>query len=204
MSFFIDPWLFNCAEQPGRRAGRAARAADDHRGDAPRPRLRARPRRDPRRRARQRAPDLGRVPTSTTPARTSRPATSKPRDVDNACLDMPTEGNDVISVSSVGPSKAKADYSNYGLEQNDVAAPGGYFRDFFGTPHTGYPRTRSSRPTRRASPSPPVRRPRDRCLAAHRSSSRSARRRAASSRAATTSSSRAPRWPPRTPPASPR
>ena len=27
----------------------------------------------------------------------------------------------------------KADYSNYGLEQNDVAAPGGFFRDFLDT-----------------------------------------------------------------------
>ena len=28
----------------------------------------------------------------------------------------------------------KADYSNYGLEQTQVTAPGGYFRDGFGTP----------------------------------------------------------------------
>ncbi len=40
----------------------------------------------------------------------------------------------MISVSALGPSGAKADYSNYGTEQTDFAAPGGYFRDFFGTP----------------------------------------------------------------------
>ena len=32
------------------------------------------------------------------------------------------------------PSGKKADYSNYGIEQTDFSAPGGYFRDFFGTP----------------------------------------------------------------------
>jgi lantibiotic leader peptide-processing serine protease len=40
----------------------------------------------------------------------------------------------VIGVSALGPSTAKADYSNYGIEQISVSAPGGYFRDFFGTP----------------------------------------------------------------------
>ncbi len=40
----------------------------------------------------------------------------------------------MIGVSALGPSTAKADYSNYGIEQISVSAPGGYFRDFFGTP----------------------------------------------------------------------
>ena len=40
----------------------------------------------------------------------------------------------VISVSSIGPSRTKADYSNYGLGNIDVAAPGGWFRDDVGTP----------------------------------------------------------------------
>jgi hypothetical protein len=39
----------------------------------------------------------------------------------------------VIGVSAVGPSGTKSDYSNYGTEQTSVAAPGGYFRDGFGT-----------------------------------------------------------------------
>jgi subtilisin family serine protease len=47
---------------------------------------------------------------------------------------MPTEGNNVISVGAVGPSTMKADYSNWGVEQTEVTAPGGYFRDGFGTP----------------------------------------------------------------------
>jgi subtilisin family serine protease len=53
--------------------------------------------------------------------------------VSDDCLDLPSEGPNVLSVSSVGPSGIKADYSNYGIGEIDVAAPGGYFRDHFGT-----------------------------------------------------------------------
>ena len=55
------------------------------------------------------------------------------RTVTDECLDLPSEGPNVLSVSAVGPSGIKADYSNYGLSEITVAAPGGYFRDFFGT-----------------------------------------------------------------------
>ena len=40
----------------------------------------------------------------------------------------------IESVAAVGPSTIKADYSNWGLDDVDVAAPGGYFRDLLGTP----------------------------------------------------------------------
>jgi subtilisin family serine protease len=56
------------------------------------------------------------------------------RTVDNDCIDLPVEGPNVIGVSALGPTTAKADYSNYGVEQITVSAPGGYFRDGFGTP----------------------------------------------------------------------
>jgi subtilisin family serine protease len=55
------------------------------------------------------------------------------RTVTDNCLDLPTEGPNVLSVSSVGPSGIKSDFSNYGASEITVAAPGGYFRDFFGT-----------------------------------------------------------------------
>jgi len=58
----------------------------------------------------------------------------RPRVVTNDCLDLPTEGPHMISVSSVGPSGTKSDFSNYGPGSVEVAAPGGWFRDFFGTP----------------------------------------------------------------------
>nr|WP_130345814.1 S8 family serine peptidase [Herbihabitans rhizosphaerae] len=58
-----------------------------------------------------------------------------PREIDNAtCHDMPLEGPHTIGVSALGPSQRKADYSNYGLEQISVSAPGGFFRDYVGTP----------------------------------------------------------------------
>ncbi|HKY67737.1 MAG TPA: S8 family serine peptidase, partial [Acidimicrobiales bacterium] len=56
------------------------------------------------------------------------------RKVTNDCLDLPSEGPHVIQVSSLGPSGDKSDFSNYGLGNIDVAAPGGWYRDFFGTP----------------------------------------------------------------------
>ena len=55
------------------------------------------------------------------------------RTVTDDCLDLPSEGPDVLSVSAVGPSGIKSDYSNYGATEITVAAPGGYFRDFYGT-----------------------------------------------------------------------
>jgi subtilisin family serine protease len=61
------------------------------------------------------------------------PLAAHPRVVTNNCLDLPSEAPEVVSVSSVGPSTTKADYSNYGLGSVEVSAPGGWFRDFFGT-----------------------------------------------------------------------
>jgi len=66
------------------------------------------------------------------------PGNEQDRTVNNTCLDLPTEGNNVISVSAVGPSKTKADYSNWSYEETTVAAPGGWFRDE-GWPANGIP-----------------------------------------------------------------
>jgi lantibiotic leader peptide-processing serine protease len=71
------------------------------------------------------------------------PNSAKVRDnITNACLVIPTEGAHVMSISALGPSGRKAYYSNYGLEQTTVSAPGGDRRDFFGTPQYGAPETR--------------------------------------------------------------
>ena len=61
------------------------------------------------------------------------PGTEQERLVTNNCLDLPSEAPGVIQVSAIGPSTVKSDYSNYGLGSIDVAAPGGWFRDYFGT-----------------------------------------------------------------------
>jgi lantibiotic leader peptide-processing serine protease len=62
---------------------------------------------------------------------------------------MPSEANGVLDVSSVGPVNSalspfprKAFYSNYGVEQIVVSAPGGDSREFFGTPQFNAPENR--------------------------------------------------------------
>jgi lantibiotic leader peptide-processing serine protease len=62
------------------------------------------------------------------------PGVEAERVVTDNCLDLPNEGPHVISVAATGPSGAKSDFSNYGIDSIEVAAPGGWFRDGFGTP----------------------------------------------------------------------
>ena len=62
-----------------------------------------------------------------------------PRTINNdSCYDLPTEGPHVLGVTALGPSTTKADYSNWSTEPQsgevEVSAPGGWFRDGFGTP----------------------------------------------------------------------
>jgi subtilisin family serine protease len=69
--------------------------------------------------------DLGR-PRQDTSSPNYPPGSEYARPIDNAtCRDLPVEGPHVIGVSAVGPRGEKAEYSNYGVEQVSVAAPGG-------------------------------------------------------------------------------
>ncbi|MEU7927255.1 S8 family serine peptidase [Micromonospora sp. NPDC049107] len=132
MSFYVDPWLYNCTANPA---------------DSPEAQAEQRAIIKAMKRALEFAhnkgvtlvgalgnnnEDLGAPRTDT-----SSPdygADPYPRPIDNnSCWDLPTEGPHVIGVSSVGPSGKKSDFSNYGTEQISVAAPGGWFRDGFGT-----------------------------------------------------------------------
>jgi lantibiotic leader peptide-processing serine protease len=130
MSYFIDPWLYNCrmlaadtAEQQAeqRTIIDATQRALDYAHEHGVTLIAA---------AGNSRTDLG-MPTPVTDTQSPNfpLGTNHSRVVNNGCLDLPTEGNNVITVSSVGPSKIKADYSNYGYEEIDVAAPGGWFRD---------------------------------------------------------------------------
>ena len=134
MSFYIDPWLYNCTNNPA---------------DTPEQQLEQRTTIAAVNRALDYAHDhgvtlvgsLGNNHEDLGHPRTdiSSPDfplnTAHPRPIDNAtCIDLPVEGNHVIGVSALGPSTTKADYSNYGVEQISVSAPGGYFRDGLGTP----------------------------------------------------------------------
>ena len=66
------------------------------------------------------------------------------RTIDTAtCFDLPVEGAHVIGVSAVGPSERKAYYSNWTTDlasgEIEVSAPGGDYRDFPDTDAYGTP-----------------------------------------------------------------
>ncbi len=134
MSFYVDPWLYNCTHNPADSAeaqaeqrtiiatvNRALNYAHD-KGVTLVGSLG------------NNHEDLGK-PRTDISSPDYPPGTAYPRPIDNSdCVDLPVEGPHVIGVSALGPSETKADYSNYGLEQISVSAPGGWFRDGFGTP----------------------------------------------------------------------
>ncbi|CAN5729607.1 S8 family serine peptidase [soil metagenome] len=133
MSFYVDPWLFNCRSNPA---------------DSPEAQYEQRTIISAVNRALEYAhhkgvtlisasgnehTDLGKPGLDDTSPDYPEGAAYE-RQIDNEdCLSMPSEGSHVLNVNSVGPSSKKADYSNYGLEQTWVAAPGGWYRDGFGT-----------------------------------------------------------------------
>jgi subtilisin family serine protease len=131
MSYFIDPWLYNCANNPAdtpdeqeqqRTIVAATQRALNYARNHGVTLVSALGNEDD---------DLGAPePDETSPDYPPGTEKDPPRTIDNAtCLSMPTEGKGVIGVSAVGPSKRKAFYSNYGTEQTDVSAPGGDSRD---------------------------------------------------------------------------
>jgi subtilisin family serine protease len=132
MSFYIDPWLYNCLDNPAdspeaqaeQRTVRVAtqRAVNFARGHGVTP-IAA---------MGNEHTDLGN-PTFDDTSPDFPPGAAYPRDVDNSCITVPTETRGVTSISALGPSFKKADYSNYGIEQTDFSAPGGFFRDYYGS-----------------------------------------------------------------------
>jgi subtilisin family serine protease len=136
MSYYIDPWLYNCVDNPA---------------DSPEAQIEQRTIIE----ATQRALDYAHAHDVTLVAAEGNgatdlgnpmfddsspdfpPDTAYPREVDNSCLNLPTEGNHVIGVTATGPSGRKAYYSDYGVEQADVAAPGGDYYDYRGTEQYG-------------------------------------------------------------------
>ncbi|MFD8495994.1 S8 family serine peptidase [Amycolatopsis sp. NPDC059657] len=133
MSFYTDPWLYNCTANPADSAAEQAQQRTII--EATQRALRYAHRKGVTQVVAlgNQHTDLGAPKPDTTSPDYPANATH-PRQVDNAsCLSLPVEGDYTIGVSSFGPSQAKADYSNYGTEQISVSAPGGYFRDGFGT-----------------------------------------------------------------------
>ncbi|WP_307251063.1 S8 family peptidase [Kineosporia succinea] len=124
MSYYVDPWLFNCTNNP-------ADSAEEQRQQ------------QVTRTAVQRALNYARNkgvlpvsaegneatdlnnPTTDTVSPNYPEGAAKTRTIDNSCINVPAESKGVLTVSSTGPSKRKAYYSNYGTQETDVAAPGG-------------------------------------------------------------------------------
>jgi subtilisin family serine protease len=148
MSYYIDPWLYNCASNPAdspaeqeqqrtiiEATTRAVNFAHRHGVTL----IAA---------AGNGSTDLGN-PTFDDSSPDFPPDAAHERTIDNGCLSMPSEAPNVLDVSSVGPVNTavspfprKAYYSNYGVEQTVVAAPGGDRREFFGTPQYNAPENR--------------------------------------------------------------
>lgn len=133
MSFFVDPWLYNCQ----------ANAADTPEQQAQQRTVvtaMTRALNYAYRKGVTQVVSLGNQhedngapqPDETSP--NFPVGSAHHRDIDNtSCQVMPVEGPHTIGVAAYGPSGAKADYSSYGLEQISVSAPGGYYRDYFDT-----------------------------------------------------------------------
>lgn len=139
MSFYIDPWLYNCKSNPAdsreaqieqRTIISATQRAINYAHRKGVTLISAMGNEDT---------DLGN-PTFDDTSPDFPPDAAYERDVDNSCLNLPTEARHVIGVTSTGPSGRKAYYSNYGIEQAEVAAPGGDYREFFGTPDYATPK----------------------------------------------------------------
>jgi lantibiotic leader peptide-processing serine protease len=138
MSFYVDPWLYNC--QGGAPEDSPEEAAEQDMIIAAMSEALAY--------AQENGVALvGALGNSHEDLANPRPDFSSPdypggteheRTIDNeTCFDLPTEGEGVIGVSSLGPSERKSDFSNYTTDltsgEIEVSAPGGWFRDGLGT-----------------------------------------------------------------------
>jgi subtilisin family serine protease len=133
MSFFVDPWLYNCTANPADSPASQAEQRTIIKGMF-RALTFAHFKGTTLVAALGNEHDNKNAPRTDTTSPDYPAGTAYPRPVDrNSCFDLPVEGPFVIGVSSVGPSGGKADYSNYGTRFVEVAAPGGYFRDGLGT-----------------------------------------------------------------------
>jgi lantibiotic leader peptide-processing serine protease len=124
MSYYIDPWLYNCTDSPDDTPAEQAEQATIIE-------------------ATQRALDYAHArgvtlvgsmgnghSDKTRPAFDDTspdypPGAEKDRTVNPRCLTMPNEGRHVLTITALAPSKRKAYYSDYGYGEADLSAPGG-------------------------------------------------------------------------------
>ena len=194
MSYFIDPWLYNCSGNP---ADSATQQLEQRTIIAATTRALEYARRNGVTliaAAGNEHTDMDH-PTVDEISPDYPPGSEYTRNVDNSCLTMPTEGPNVVSVGAVGPSTMKADYSNWGQRESTSPLPAATSGISSGPPGTGRSRRRSWGPIR-ATWRDRERRHRTRtgCRILGVRRPGLPRRRPAP----TTSTSRAPRWPRRT------
>jgi len=134
MSFYVDPWRYNCLDNPADSPEQAAQQRTIVTAIT-------RAMNYAHRKGVTQIVSLGNGHEDTGNPQDDLGSPNFPagnahaRVIDNdTCKSMPVDGPNAITVAAFGPSQAKADYSSYGTEQTAVSAPGGYFRDYFGTP----------------------------------------------------------------------
>ncbi len=122
-SYFIDPWYLWCKDDKDQRAviDAVRRAVDySHRKDV------------------VNVAALGNsnwdLSHDITDSGSPNNGTPIERETDNNCFDMPAELPGVVGVSSIGPEGRKSYFSNYGITEADVTAPGGDARQVAPTP----------------------------------------------------------------------
>ncbi|MQA78545.1 MAG: S8 family serine peptidase [Streptosporangiales bacterium] len=127
MSFYVDPWLFNCVNNPAdspadrseqRTIIRATQRALDYAHRHGVTLISA---------AGNGATDYTKTITDSSSPDFADVPGEQPyeRTIPPSCISMPSEGEHVISVSATGISTRKSYYSDYGNGYVDVAAPGG-------------------------------------------------------------------------------
>jgi subtilisin family serine protease len=115
-SYFIDPWEFNCRNDPRQRpiwqaVQRAIRYAQN-KGT-----LTVASAGNENFDLQHKFIDAGSPDDGSSPAET--------REINGACLDLPAEAPGVVTVSALGTMRLKSYYSSYGQGVVEVAAPGG-------------------------------------------------------------------------------
>jgi subtilisin family serine protease len=131
MSFYVDPWLFNCPDNPADSADEqfdqrtivqamheALTYAHDHGVTL----VAA---------AGNEEMDLSKTNSDgTSPDYAQVPGQNpRQRTIPASCVSEPAEDENVINVSALAPSGRKSYYSNFGADSIDVSAPGGDTRD---------------------------------------------------------------------------
>jgi subtilisin family serine protease len=133
MSFYIDPWLYNCPNNPAdspeaQQEQRTVVAATQRALDYARARGVTLIAAEGNGHSDLDQPAVDASSPDYPPGKTYR------RTVDRSCSIMPTDGQGVINVTATGPSGRKAYYSDYGSAHAALAAPGGDTLDYYGTP----------------------------------------------------------------------